>query len=82
MTKITSRKQLDEMIDAKKGRLLECFVLLNYGLRSSKDICHEGDDYYIYNEIDDSEEVVKKDELDDHIIGEAMRKGAFYSYDF
>lgn len=36
--KILSQKQLDRLIEKNSDRLLDCFVLLNYGLRSSKNL--------------------------------------------
>ena len=79
--KILSQKQLDRLIEKNSDRSLDCFVLLNYGLRSSKSITSDGDNYYIYNEIDDSENIVKHDKLMDSFpIGEAIKKGALYTY--
>ena len=79
--KILSQKQLDRLIERNSDRSLDCFVLLNYGLRSSKSITFDGDSYYIYNEIDDSENIVKHDKLMDSFpIGEAIKKGALYIY--
>ena len=61
--------------------MLECFVMLNGGLRSSKCISLEGNNiYWILNEIDDSEEYVEHDKLSKTIIWEAMEKGALYKY--
>ena len=79
--KILSQKQLDRLIEKNPDRSLECFILLNYGLRSSKSISSDGDNYYIYNEIDDTEETIPHDKLmDSSPIGEAIKKGALYSY--
>lgn len=79
--KILSQEQLDRLIEKNPDRPLDCFVLLNYGLRSSKSITFDGDSYYIYNEIDDSEDIIKHDKLMDSFpIGEAIKKGALYTY--
>ena len=79
--KILSQKQLDRLIEKNPDRSLEYFILLNYGLRSSKSISSDGDNYYIYNEIDDSEDIVKHDKLMDSFpIGEAIKRGVLYSY--
>lgn len=82
--KITSQEQLDELLRERKDKYdapLECFVLLNFGLRSSKDIYLEDDgDYYIYDECDDSEETLRHSELMKSFIGEAISKGALYKY--
>ena len=81
MMKILSQKQLDRLIEKDSDRSLDCFVLLNYNLRSSKSITFDGDNYYIYNEIDDTEDIIKHDKLMDSFpIGEAIKKGVLYSY--
>ena len=64
---------------AKDG--LECFILLNGGLRSSKYICYHPEDnsFYILNYIDDSEQELTESQLLDSEytnIAEAMEKGA------
>ena len=79
--KILSQKQLDRLIEKNPDRSLDCFVILNYGLRSSKSITFDGDSYYIYNEINDSENIIKHNKLMDSFpIGEAIKKGALYTY--
>ena len=64
---------------AKDG--MECFILLNGGLRSSKYISYNPDDnsFYILNYIDDTEQELTETQLLDSEytnIGEAMEKGA------
>ena len=80
--KINSQKELDDLIkNVKGGYPLECFVLLNFGLRSSKDISfNENNDYYVYNTVDDSEEIIVHSQLMNSSIGEAISKGALYKY--
>lgn len=80
--KINSQKELDDLIRKVEGGYpLECFVLLNFGIRSSKDILlNENNDYHIYNEIDDSEEIIVHSQLMSSFIGEAINKGALYKY--
>ena len=80
--KIYSQKELDDLIkNVKGGYPLECFVLLNFGLRSSKDISlNENNDYHVYNEADDSEEIIVHSKLMSSFIGEAISKGALYKY--
>lgn len=81
MKKILSQEQLDSLIEKNPDKSLDCFVLLNYGLRSSKSITFDGDNYYIYNEIDDSEDIIKHDKLMDSFpIGEAIKRGVLYTY--
>ena len=60
---------------------MECFILLNGGLRSSKFISYNPDDnsFYIFNYIDDSEQELTEIQIlssDYSNIGEAMKKGA------
>ena len=75
--RIRNITQLKEL--AKDG--LECFILLNGGLRSSKYINYNPDDnsFYILNYIDDSEQELTENQLLDSEytnIAEAMEKGA------
>jgi len=82
MTQKTDRRiktieQLKEL--AKNG--LDCFILLNGGLRSSKHIRYYPDEnsFYVLNLIDDSEQELTEAQILDSSytnIGEAMRKGA------
>lgn len=81
MKKIESQKELDSLLSQlDDGCMLDCFV--SFGMaRSSKEInLDENGDYYVYNEIDDSEETIPHDSLDDNIIGEALQRHAFYAY--
>lgn len=80
--KISSQSELDDLIKKVKGGYpLQCFVLLNFGLRSSKDISlNENNDYHVYNEADDSEEIIVHSKLMSSFIGEAISKGALYKY--
>ena len=60
---------------------LDCFIMLNGGLRSSKHIRYYPDDksFYVLNLIDDSEQELTEAQILDSSytnIGEAMRKGA------
>ena len=75
--RIRTIEQLKEL--AKNG--LECFILLNGGLRSSKHIRYYPDDnsFYVLNLIDDSEQELTEAQILDggySNIGEAMKKGA------
>lgn len=80
--KIESQEKLDALIKkSKKDQPLECFILLRFGLRSSKFISlNENGDYYIYHECDDTEETVNHSTLMDTFIGKAIQGGAFYKY--
>ena len=75
--RIRTIQQLKEL--AKNG--LDCFILLNGGLRSSKHIRFHPDDnsFYVLNLIDDSEQELTEAQILDSAhtnIGEAMKKGA------
>ena len=75
--RIRTIAQLKEL--AKNG--MECFILLNGGLRSSKHIRYYPDDnsFYVFNYIDDSEDVLTEAQILDKSytnIAEAMEKGA------
>lgn len=80
--KINSQQELDDLIKKVEGGYpLECFVLLNFGIRSSKDISlNENNDYHVYNGSDDSEEIIVHSQLMSSFIGEAISKGALYKY--
>lgn len=78
--KISSQEELDLLLDKNEG-ILYCFIALNFGCRSSKDIhLNEKGDYEIISYIDDSEETIKHDDLMKSFIGEAISKGALYRY--
>ncbi|MFH1614658.1 MAG: hypothetical protein ABIG61_06210 [Planctomycetota bacterium] len=75
--RIRTIEQFKEL--AKNG--LDCFILLNGGLRSSKHIRYYPDDnsFYVLNLIDDSEQELTESQILDSAysnIGEAMKKGA------
>ena len=75
--RIRTIEQLKEL--AKNG--LDCFILLNGGLRSSKHIRYYPDDnsFYVFNLIDDTEQELTETQLLDKSytnIAEAMEKGA------
>jgi len=75
--RIKTIEQLKEL--AKDG--LDCYILLNGHLRSSKHIRYYPDDktFYVLNLIDDSEQELTEAQILDSAytnIGEAMEKGA------
>ena len=75
--RIRTIEQLKKL--AKDG--LECFILLNGGLRSSKYICYHPEDnsFYVLHYIDGSDERLTEGQLLDSEytnIAEAMNKGA------
>jgi len=78
MTKIKSIKHLKEL---SKGNDIECFISLNGGIRSSKDIYFNDKKFEIRNCIDDTQQELTEKELHtESNIGEAIDKGAFYIY--
>lgn len=82
LIQIKTQEELDNLIKKQKaGYPLECFVQLNFGIRSSKFISLDEDyNYYVYNECDDSEEKIPHSNLMTTFIGEAISKGALYKY--
>lgn len=81
MKPIKDIQELKEL--AKKG--CECFILLNYGLRSSKNIKwnEEEGKFWIHHEIDDTEEFLTEQELFDEsitLIGKALKRGCLIAY--
>lgn len=64
------------------GETKDFFILLNFGLRSSKAISFDGDNtFYVLNEIDGTEQELTEQELMDSDItniGKAINNGAFY----
>ncbi|HBG27659.1 MAG: hypothetical protein A2Y10_10345 [Planctomycetes bacterium GWF2_41_51] len=71
--------QLKELAKDENG--LDCFILLNGRLRSSKHIRYYPDDnsFYVLNLIDSSEQELTESQILDKAytnIGEAMEKGA------
>lgn len=85
MEQIKSQEQLDELINNNidnEGGMVECFVTLVGGARSSKNITFDDDgNYEVLNEIDDTTEIIEHDKLMDSFpIGDAIRNGAFYAY--
>lgn len=76
---ISSQEQLDSII-ASEGTL-ECYISLNFKLRSSKEISlTENGDYYVYNECDGSEEIINHGCLMDSFIGRAITQKSLYKY--
>ncbi len=77
---ISSQEELDKRLK-ETDNTMYCYVRLNYGLKSSKDITlTEEGDYNVFNGIDNSEEIIKHNDLAKSFIGEAISKGAFYEY--
>ena len=77
--RIRTIEKLKELARAESG--LDCYILLNGNLRSSKHIRYYPDDgnFYVFNLIDDSEQELTEAQIVDSSytnIGEAMKKGA------
>ena len=76
---IKDQSELDRLIS--KGISVNCYIKLKYGLRSSKDISlTENNDYFVFNSIDDSVEIIPRNKLKNTLLGEALSKGALYRY--
>lgn len=82
--RINSQEELDVLLKKKQkdsDSSLECFILLNFGIRSSKTISlNEHGDYWIYNECDDSEEIIRHHDFEKSFLGKALGNGALYRY--
>lgn len=76
MKQVTSIDQLKELSEETS----DFCIVLNFGLKSSKTILYDGELFYIFNDIDDSETELTEAELTESIIGEAINKGSFYKY--
>ncbi len=77
--KITTIEQLKGL--AKEYQGLDCYILLNGGLKSSKHIRFfpDSNSFYVHNLIDSSEQELTEAEITDSgltNIGEAMKRGA------
>ena len=77
--RIKTIAQLKELARSESG--LDCYILLNGNLRSSKHIRYYPDDnsFYVLNLIDDSEQELTEAQILDSAysnISEAMKKGA------
>jgi len=77
--RIKTIEQLKELAKTDNG--LDCYILLNGGLKSSKHIRYWPDDnsFFVLNLIDDSEQELTESQMLDSAysnIGEAMKKGA------
>jgi hypothetical protein len=82
-TRIESIEQLKA--EAEQGA--EFFILLNHGLRSSKDIVWDAKakKFHIFNHIDQTEQHLTERQLMDRgftNIGYAMKRGALFRHDF
>lgn len=76
MKKVNSINELKQL----DGECSDFFILLNFGLKSSKTISFDGEFFYVFNDIDGSEVALTETELKNSIIGEAINKGSFYQY--
>jgi hypothetical protein len=71
--------------EAEQGA--EFFIVLNYGLRSSKDIVWDAEAkrFHVFNHIDQTEQhLTERQLLDGRLtnIGYAMKRGALFKHDF
>jgi len=82
-TRITSLEQLK----AESEQGAEFFILLNYNLRSSKDIVWDARSmkFHVFNDIDQTaQHLTERQLMDESVtnIGYAMKKGALFKHDF
>lgn len=79
MTKVLSVAHLREMV--QKGEH-DFFIVLAGGFaKSSKNIDCSDDNFYVFNEIDGTEDQYSDEEFAESFIGEAITKGALYCYE-
>ena len=77
-------KKINSIEELKKvcsGETQEFFILLNFGLKSSKRIDWDGETFFVYNCIDDTEQELTEAQIMDKDytnIGEAIQKKAFF----
>jgi hypothetical protein len=78
MDRIANMDELKAL--ARNG--LECFILLNGGLRSSKHVYYDGETWFVYNEIDDTEQELPGERglANGTNIVEALGKGALWRF--
>ena len=84
MTLIKSVEELKQAALYDERAIVEFFIVLKFGLRSSKRIVYfpETNTFDVHNEIDDSweEDLTEKQLINETHIGVAIEKGAFYKY--
>jgi hypothetical protein len=84
MNPILSMEELKEAALYNEREIAEFFIVLNFGLRSSKRIVYfpDTDTFDVHNEIDDSwqEDLPAAELANQTLIVEAIEKKAFYKY--
>lgn len=76
-------KDLEQLKKKAAKGSIEVFLMLNFGIRSSKDLSYneKTDTWSIFNYIDDTLQTLKTEELADNTnIIEALEKKALYQY--
>jgi len=74
-------RSLHHLREVAEGEFVDCFILLNGGLRSSKRVLYarDIDAFEIHNEIDDTyQELTEEGLYSNSNIGDAIIKGSFY----
>lgn len=77
----TKVKNIDHLKSICENKTTDFFIWLN-GLRSSKDITYEPEYkiFYVFHNIDDTENTYTEKELEESNIGIAIKAGNFYKY--
>ena len=78
--RVRSVDELKKLTDNGEG--CNVFIALCHGLRSSKHISRDGDTWYVYNEVDDTEDVCTDADISGGRIGECIAKGTLYRYTY
>ena len=74
---------LEELKVLASEDMIDCFIMFNGGLRSSKQIEYDidRDEWFIFNEIDGEDQYLNTKDLEEETnIIEALSKGALYLY--
>lgn len=78
MKRIVSQRHLDALIEDKV--VLDCFILLQFKIKSSKEISFENKekDYRVYHYSDNTEDIIKHNEFEHSYLFRAIEAGALY----
>ncbi len=76
-----------EQLKTESEHGAEFFILLNHGLRSSKDILWDAEakKFHVFNHIDQTVQHLTERQLMDRVftnVGYAMKRGALFKHDF
>lgn len=78
----TRLESLEDLKKQSKGKALECFITLNGGARSSKNIEYfeHTNSFAVFHNIDDELEMLSEKQFTNSFTGKALIVGALYKY--